>query len=153
MKFTPEGRFVLGWGGEGDGPGRFMEPVGLAVSDEGEVYVADTANHRVQIFTPEGQFVRQFKVFGWQDFHTQPFIEVMPDGSVVVTDSAANRVAQYDSNGTLRRSWGGPGKERGNVMAPHGVAVAQDGSVLVVDTNNHRVQLFRLLPEKMPSPP
>ncbi|XP_078615176.1 uncharacterized protein LOC144884111 [Branchiostoma floridae x Branchiostoma japonicum] len=48
-------------GGPGSGTGQFDYPLGVAVSDEGEIYVADRGNQRIQVFTLQGAFVRQFR--------------------------------------------------------------------------------------------
>ncbi|XP_078584379.1 uncharacterized protein LOC144866694, partial [Branchiostoma floridae x Branchiostoma japonicum] len=48
------------FGGEGSGPGQFQGPYGVTVSDEGEIFVADYWNQRIQVFTLQGTFVRQF---------------------------------------------------------------------------------------------
>ena len=48
--FTSEGQFVLSFGREGQGPGRFNSPRGLAVDDSGVVYVCDSGNSRVVLF-------------------------------------------------------------------------------------------------------
>ena len=44
----------------GDGDGQFNEPVGLAVDANGNIYAADTWNKRIQVFDPDGKFLRQF---------------------------------------------------------------------------------------------
>eukprot|EP00058_Branchiostoma_floridae_P018621 XP_002604110.1 hypothetical protein BRAFLDRAFT_71602 [Branchiostoma floridae] len=48
------------FGGEGSGTGQFRDPFGVTVSDEGEIFVADRGNQRIQVFTLQGTFVRQF---------------------------------------------------------------------------------------------
>ncbi|XP_078660709.1 E3 ubiquitin-protein ligase TRIM32-like [Branchiostoma floridae x Branchiostoma belcheri] len=96
----------LTFGGEGSGPGQFNDPWGVTVSDEGEVFVADRGNQRIQVFTLQGTFVRQFPtvVSGEQKLYPT---DVAMDGegnlSVVgATDSAAFAV-QYNKQGRLLR--------------------------------------------------
>ncbi|XP_066300962.1 tripartite motif-containing protein 3-like [Branchiostoma lanceolatum] len=48
------------FGGEGSGTGQFKSPCGVTVSDEGEIFVADYRNQRIQVFTLHGTFVHQF---------------------------------------------------------------------------------------------
>ena len=70
QKFDPSGKFLLAWGsfinlsdaasaGDNDKNSKFFGPRGIAVGPDGNVYVTDTGNKRVSIFTPEGKFVRE----------------------------------------------------------------------------------------------
>ena len=53
-------QFFNEWGNEGDADGEFNGPYGIAVTGEGYVYVADGLNHRIQVFDPEGRFLRKW---------------------------------------------------------------------------------------------
>lgn len=48
--FTPEGKFVLGLGGSGSGPGQLEQPHGMALDSRDHLYVADAGNQRIQKF-------------------------------------------------------------------------------------------------------
>jgi hypothetical protein len=50
MKYSAEGELLAAWGGEGDQPGEFRSPVGVALGPDGLVYVADKGNSRIQVF-------------------------------------------------------------------------------------------------------
>ncbi len=84
VRFDGEGNVTGSWGGAGTGPGQFVEPVGIAADAAGKIYVADTGNHRVQVFQADGTFVRQFPVYGWKDFYTEPYLAVGPSETVFV---------------------------------------------------------------------
>ena len=58
-KYTLDGEFIFRWGSKGSGDGEFLNPVGLAIDSNGNVYVVDALNHRIQKFTPEGQFFKK----------------------------------------------------------------------------------------------
>ena len=135
VRFDREGHKVSEWGGNGSGPGQFVEPVGIAADAAGNIYVADTGNRRVQIFDPEGTFQRQFRVFGWKDFYTEPYIAVGPSDTVFVTDSWGTRVAQYDLNGSLQRSW----RAAQDWKLPTGIALDPFGHLTVADRGTNRV--------------
>jgi DNA-binding beta-propeller fold protein YncE len=135
LRYDREGRKVSEWGSNGSGPGQFVEPVGLAADAAGNIYVADTGNRRVQIFDPEGKFQRQFRVFGWKDFYTEPYIAVGPSDTVLVTDSSAGRVAQYDLSGTIQRSW----RAEQDWKLPTGIALDSFGRLTVSDRGTHRL--------------
>ena len=52
------------WGTSGDQPGRFIHPTGLALDPSGNLYVADLVNHRIQVLSSSGDFVRQWGSYG-----------------------------------------------------------------------------------------
>lgn len=63
-RFTRDGRLVTSWGAPGHGPGQFHLPHSIAFDDAGRLYVADRANKRIQIFTPDGDFLGQWTGMG-----------------------------------------------------------------------------------------
>ncbi len=122
------------WGGAGNGPGQFVEPVGLAADAGGRIYVADTGNHRIQVFEADGRFVRQFPVYGWKDFYTEPYLAVGPADGVFVTDSWKGRIAHYDAAGNLQKSFSAKG-----LKSPTGIALDAFGRVFVSDRGQNRI--------------
>ena len=52
QKFDSSGNFITAWGSDGSGAGQFDNPTGLAVDSQGNVYVADLGNDRVQVWAP-----------------------------------------------------------------------------------------------------
>ncbi len=59
-KFSKEGKLLFSWGEPGRGPGQFILPHAIALDSAGLVYVADRENSRVQIFTPKGEYLREW---------------------------------------------------------------------------------------------
>jgi len=53
-------RLIAAWGTSGSGPGEFQEPMGVAVDAQGDIYVADSRNRRVQKFSARGKFLAEF---------------------------------------------------------------------------------------------
>lgn len=84
-----------------DQPGLFFGPRDVAVSDT-HIYVTDTGNERVQVFTTDGTFVKAFGGFGTGDgqFVEPTGLAIAPDGSVWVADSGNARIQVFDSEGT-----------------------------------------------------
>jgi uncharacterized protein (TIGR03663 family) len=140
VRFDRTWKRVSEWGSSGTGPGQFIEPVGLAADAAGNVYVADTGNHRIQVFDAEGKFLREFPVFGWKDFYTEPYIAIGPGDSLLVTDSTEARVNEYDSAGNLRRSW----RADGLFKRPTGIVLDPFGRVSVSDRETHRIYTWNL---------
>jgi DNA-binding beta-propeller fold protein YncE len=128
------GAVTARWGTAGSGPGQFIEPVGVAADSSGRIYVADTGNHRVQVFDADGKPLRQFPVYGWKDFYTEPYLAIGPGDSVIVTDSWKPRIASYDSSGAFQKSFKAEGLKR-----PTGIAIDGFGHVLVTDRDMNRV--------------
>jgi sugar lactone lactonase YvrE len=60
QKFSPDGKFLLQWGGHGDTPGHFMRPQHLELDSDGLLWVADSCNHRIQVFDGNGKLVHMW---------------------------------------------------------------------------------------------
>jgi DNA-binding beta-propeller fold protein YncE len=63
-RFTADGKLVKSWGAPGQGPGQFHLPHSIAYDDTGKLYVADRSNKRIQMFTPDGEFLGQWTGMG-----------------------------------------------------------------------------------------
>ena len=111
----------------------------MAADPSGRIYVADTGNHRVQVFDAEGKFLRQFPVFGWKDFYTEPYLAIGPSDSVLLTDSWKGRIAHYDSSGALVHSYKADGMKR-----PTGITLDAFGHVIVSDRDMNRILAWPL---------
>jgi len=136
--------FIREWGQYGTGPGNFDYPAGIAVSPDGNVYVADNGNHRIQMFSPDGTWL-----MSWGGFGQGPGQLIRPEGiaidasgRVYVTEPSNYRVQVFTAHGTFIRQWGSRGTGRGTFNFPTGVAIDQLGRVHVADYYNNRVQVF-----------
>ncbi|MCS6773586.1 MAG: TIGR03663 family protein [Anaerolineae bacterium] len=146
-----DGALLSAFGGAGNGPGQFNDPWGIAVDRAGNIYVADTFNHRVQKFTPEGVFLLSWGQPGVSNepgegkrtlFFGPRGIAFDRQGRVLVTDTGNKRVQVFDTEGNFLTQFGAPGDEPGQFNEPVGIAVDERGLIYVADVWNRRVQVF-----------
>ncbi len=143
QRFSPDGkevRFVIGHAGAG--PGEFNRAEGLCVDAEDRLYVADSCNHRVQVFNPDGTFLRQFGRAGAAPGELSYPYDVRVDaaGHVFVCEFGNSRIQVFDVEGRSLEIIGGPGFAPGQFNNPWSLAMDSAGNLYVADAANHRVQ-------------
>ena len=131
------------FGSKGSGPGQFNSPSNIAFSSDGYIVVCDTNNHRIQIFQPDGTFVRKWGSFGIAQgqFNYPSSVAVSSNDDVFVLGLDCVEVFRLD--GSFVCSWGSSGTGPGQFQSCNGVAIHND-MVLISDTGNHRIQCFGL---------
>lgn len=119
----------------------------LALDKQGQLYVVDTGNWRVQIFSPDFKFVDTFGRQGVQfgDFLRPKGIAIDSYGNVYVVDSDFNNFQVFDSKRRLLMFIGSQGVFPGQFRVPAGIFVDADNNVYVTDQDNKRVVVFKLL--------
>ncbi|MBI3638691.1 MAG: hypothetical protein HY223_00055 [Thaumarchaeota archaeon] len=172
--FSPSGVFVRQFGTFGidpDGPGPLQAPngtlsypSGVSVDSSFNVYVADSKNNRIEVFSPSGVFVRQFGTFGIDPdgpgplqapngtFNDPAGIAVDDSGNTYVVDSGNYRIEIFDSTGTFKRQIGQYGIDpdgAGPLQAPNGtfykplnIALDHSNNIYVVDSVNSQIEIF-----------
>lgn len=149
---SADGKVLKVWGSFGDittgdiPGGMFNQPWGIAVSDDGFVYVADTWNHRIQKFTFDGEFVKMWGYFGQAESPDALWgprdIAIDAAGNLFVSDTGNKRIVVFDADGNYITEFGSAGYSLGQFDEPVGIAVDNDGNVYVADTWNQRIQVF-----------
>lgn len=153
QKFTADGKFVLAWGANGvtDGQlgqqGIFWGPRAVAVDSLGRVYVTDTGNKRVQVFTPEGAAVSQFGGAGLVDgaLDEPVGLAIDKDGNIYVADTWNKRVQVFSKDFKYLRQWAVAGWPSQSVVNKPYLAVAETANgrrVYVTDPEYYRVIVF-----------
>jgi len=149
QKFSPEGKFLVQWGGHGGEPGRFALPQSLAVDEQDRIWVADACNHRIQVFDSEGnlEFVwgEEGRTVGKLYY---PYDLVFgEDDTVYVCEYGNHRVQKFRRKGKTLESlgcWGTRGRGQGQMHNPWALVRDSRGRIHVLDTNNHRVHRVRM---------
>jgi DNA-binding beta-propeller fold protein YncE len=120
------------------GEGAVLTPGGVALGNDGSVFVSDATGGRVGVFDGEGGFQRWIGV-GLLD---EPRgLDILGD-RLWVADAGRHRVAVFETTGDALGGFGGPGTGAGRLLRPLDVAALGDGRVWVADFDNDRVQLF-----------
>jgi DNA-binding beta-propeller fold protein YncE len=118
---------------------QFNEPQGVAVDGQGNLYVADTGNHRVVKLSGGGQTLAEWRL-GAAETSAPAGIAVDGDGNVYVADWQASQVFKLAPTGLLLAQWGVPGHGPGAFDGPRAVTLDADGNVYVADSGNQRIQ-------------
>jgi DNA-binding beta-propeller fold protein YncE len=143
-RFSPSGELKRSWGTPGGGPGEFYLPHGIGVAADGRVFVCDRENDRLQIFSPDGEYLAE-----WTDTQRPTHIVFDARGRAFVSElwwhqgqvsgrhgpidePRYGRVSVYDRDGKVLARWGSlDACAPGSFAAPHGLAVDSRGDVYV----------------------
>jgi len=127
-----EYELVATWGSLGADDGRFNNPTGIAVDGEGNVYVADSNNDRIQKLDSTGAFLQKWGTRGSGDgeFCFPRNIALDADGVVYVVDNS--RIQVFDSSGTFLKKWGSYGADEDQLQSPRSIDFDAGGNAYVL---------------------
>jgi YYY domain-containing protein len=134
VRLDAAGKKEAEWG-KADGPGRLAGPNGLAFAPDGRLWVADNDDGRAVLFTPDGAFVREFRVPGWRrETFSEPYVAVDAQGSVWCSVPLAGEVRGYAPDGKLLAAARGKDQpEAQRFERPSGLALLPGGRLAVAD--------------------
>jgi len=141
---SPSHPFITQWGQSGiKASGAFANPQNAAIDSDGNVYVTDLGNKRVQKFDNDGTFLTAWgsSGSGAGQFNSPSGIAV-DENYVYVSDSQLNKIQKFDKNGNFIIQWGVQGDLPGEFLLPNAITMGENSTVYVVDTGNYRVQQF-----------
>lgn len=145
-KFDADGNFLLRFGVFGTGLGQLRWPRAVEVAPNGDVFVADTDNERIHVFSPLG--VAQYTFQGAHGRATGPFhprcIAInRTTGEKYANAAYAFRVDKFDANDQFLFSFGNRTSDGIHLEDPRGIAVSPvSGDVYVVDSGNFLIKSF-----------
>jgi len=119
-------------------PGMFVRPRGIALDKDGNRYIADTDNARIQKFDPTGRFIMRF-VTGKEEMLQPHGVAVDSLGYIYVTESFRHRLLKFNPDGTYLKEYTGP--EVG-FYGPRDISVGANGKLYIVDQGRTRIVIF-----------
>jgi sugar lactone lactonase YvrE len=136
LGFNPNGSFksLIHTGPASSDARKLGQPEGVTVGDDGLVYVVDGSSQKIMVFSQTNQFVREWSV-------PSPLVIAVRNGRAVV--GCVPGVAVFTTDGKLLSVWGRAGYGPEEFLTAHGVAIADDGTVYVSDTNNLRIKAYK----------
>jgi DNA-binding beta-propeller fold protein YncE len=166
-KADKDGNWLKSWGEPGDKPGQFSVPHSIAVDSNGNVYVADRGNRRIQVFDGEGKFLRQITIDVPASPDARPAIGNKPTSHtgtmapgapwtlcitpgpnpvLFTSDAFPGRVYKLSLDGKVLGYFGKSGKQLGQFGWIHAIACPSDTEIYVAEILNWRVQKLTLEP-------
>jgi len=155
IKYSSTGQYLFEWGSKGDKEGEFNLPHAIDLDDEGNVYVADRENKRVQVFDPMGKFIRQWghRSFGMISsvaFHREGKRGIPGKGFVAVDYASTwlgsrvtgSDIIFFDEAGHFMGKLGGHLKKEGKKCWYHNIIMDEEGNIYVTDILGDRIRKF-----------
>ena len=137
------GNFISQFGEAGFDLGQLDEPVGLAMGLNGEIYVSDTWNQRIQVFVPNADktsysVINAWDIVGWygQSLDNKPFLATDNLGNVYTTDPEGFRILGFQPDGKFITGWGDYSPSSDGFGLPAALAFDQNNGVWVSDAGN-----------------
>jgi sugar lactone lactonase YvrE len=150
VHLTKEGKFIEAWGTAGTGPGQFDNPHSLALDSSGRIFVGDRTNNRVQILSPRGEFIAE-----WRQFGRPSGVRIQNDILYVADSESRTAPGQYGHNpGYHRGIYIGSVKDgvvtafipdpapKGNASFPEGISLGRDGVIWGASIGDRNVMKF-----------
>jgi sugar lactone lactonase YvrE len=146
--FSLTGEHLRTIGKRGPGPGEFNFPTNVAVGPDGNLYVVDMLNFRIQAFDPEGQLVSMFGTIGAGQpgtFNKAKALAFDAFGNIYVVDSEQGYVQLFNAKFQSLMAFGGRAKLPGYMLVPTAIVIDSKNSIFVADYAAGTVNEYRLI--------
>ncbi len=140
--FTKHGQFLRKFGTQGNRPGQFDRPAGVAFDKQlNRIIVTDKDNHRIQVFTSIGEYIFKFGEKGTKpgQFNYPWDVAVSSTSQILISDTRNHRIQLFSKDGLFLRKYGFDGPIWKQFDSPRGVVFTHAGHIIVSDFNNHRL--------------
>ncbi len=163
-KIDKNGTWIKSWGSYGPGgdhadqnPSQFRTPHNMQVDRQGNVYVADRGNRRIQVFDSDGKFLRFIHLNVPYDKKRHPVLGNVPENApdetapwalcistgatqyLYAVDAEPGRLYKMTLDGKILGTWGESGRGPGQLNWAHGIACPSEDTIYIADVNNWRV--------------
>ena len=137
-------RHVLSFGQQGSSVGMQCCPYGVAVNERDEIVVSDIDNHRVQVFSSDGTYLRSFGRKGDKqgEFNWPAGIAFNKNSRSIVVDNNNHRVQLFNEKGEYLSQFGGEGNLDHQLRDPFGLSIDMNGNIVVADLGNKVIKTF-----------
>ena len=137
-------RHVLSFGQRGSSVGMRFGPYGVAVNERDEIAVTDNKNHRVQVFSSDGTYLRSFGRKGDKqgELNWPAGIAFDKNSRSIVVDTNNHRVQLYNEQGEYLSQFSGEGNLDHQLRDPFGLSVDRNGNIIVADKGNKVIKTF-----------
>jgi DNA-binding beta-propeller fold protein YncE len=148
--FDENGGYISEIGEVGFALGQFDEPTSITVNNQGQVFVADTWNQRIQSLrlTENGEIspFSAWDIVGWysQSLENKPYITVDERDHVFISDPEGYRILEFTAQGEFVRFWGDFGSGPDGFALVTGLAADGKGGIWVSDSGQNRLMHFTL---------
>lgn len=143
QRFLPAGKgLALAFGRAGDEAGAFNRPEGIGIDRRDRVFVADSCNHRIQVFDDSGRWTGEYgKPGSGAGELSYPYdVKIDAEGNQFVCEFGNSRIQVFDPEFQSVEIIGGPGSALGQFSNPWSLALDSKGNLWVADSGNHRIQ-------------
>ncbi|XP_058957432.2 E3 ubiquitin-protein ligase TRIM71-like [Pocillopora verrucosa] len=137
-------RHALSFGQQGSSVGMQCSPYGVAVNERDEIVVSDIDNHRVQVFSGDGTYLRSFGRKGDKQGELNRPIGIAFDKNSrsIVVDYENNRVQLFNEQGEYLSQFGAKGNLDHQLNRPLGLFVDRKGNIIIADKGNKVIKTF-----------
>ena len=137
-------RHVLSFGRRGSCAEMVKAPYGVTVNERDEIAVTDTHNHKIQVFSSDGTYLRSFGRIGDKqgELNWPAGIAFDKNSRSIVVDSDNHRVQMFNEQGEYLSQFGDEGNLDHQLRDPYGVSVDTNGNIIVADAGNKFIKIF-----------